>query len=94
MQTIDELIQQSVRDAIVPLVEEIKELKRQLNQTNYPPLLSVDEACQILKMGKSTVYELTQRIDFPAIRDGRKVRIPYRKLIEWIDKNSETREVS
>jgi len=89
---IEETIRQIVREENQIFLQEIKDLISTTKITNSPTILTVDQAAKILKMGKTSVYELTQRVDFPAIRDGRKVRIPYEGLMNWIQKNSSNRE--
>ncbi len=43
-------------------------------------LLRMPEVATILGIGRSTVYELVQRGDLPAVHVGRAVRIPSAKL--------------
>jgi excisionase family DNA binding protein len=43
---------------------------------NLPELCRVDEARRVLRISKSTVYELIRRGDLPSVRLGRLVRVP------------------
>ena len=38
-------------------------------------LLTVDEMMDLLRVGRTTAYELCRRVDFPTIRIGRMIRI-------------------
>ncbi|MBM7606021.1 excisionase family DNA binding protein [Metabacillus crassostreae] len=90
---IEETIRQIVREENKIFLQELKDaLLSSRSSVDSPEILTVEQAAKILKMGKTSVYELTQRVDFPAIRDGRKVRIPYDGLMNWIQKNSSNKE--
>jgi len=55
------------------------------NWDEYPIMLSVAQAGEILQMGKWTTYALVHRDDFPAIRVGKhKIRINRDELKKWI----------
>ncbi len=47
-------------------------------------MLTVREAAQKLKLGRSTVYALIARNRLPVLRVGRAVRIPADRLEAWI----------
>ncbi|MDQ7791405.1 MAG: helix-turn-helix domain-containing protein [Clostridia bacterium] len=56
--------------------------------SDLPAVLTIAEAAEVLKVGKSTVYEMTRRWGgkfFPHFRLGNTIRIPRDKLIEWIN---------
>jgi excisionase family DNA binding protein len=86
--SLDAHLQQLIQQAIEPLVKELQDLKTQIKQKDYPPVLTVEEAAKILKCGKAAVYELAHNPSFPVIRDGRKVRIPSQALFNWINENT------
>ena len=48
------------------------------------PTLSVDEVVEILGWGRSAVYEGVRRGEIPALRMGRRIRIPTAKLLELL----------
>ena len=51
--------------------------------TTVAPLwLTVKQAAQLLQLSEDTVYPLTHRADFPAVRIGRTIRIARRRLEE------------
>lgn len=43
---------------------------------DYPEVLSVEEACEILRMGRNSLYELLNGNVLKAYRNGRIWRIP------------------
>jgi putative molybdopterin biosynthesis protein len=47
-------------------------------------LLRVEEAADLLRIGRTKVYELIAREELPVIRLGRSVRVPQRGLQDWI----------
>jgi excisionase family DNA binding protein len=89
----EDTIRQIIREENEKHLEQIRKLLEENGIQDKPKLLTVEEAAAILKMGKSSVYELTHRIDFPVIRDGRKVRIPYGALMNWIERESNIDQV-
>lgn len=57
--------------------------------------LSVEEAAEQLGLCSKTVYTLTHRADFPTIKIGRRTRISYEGLREWVRKQEQcTTEVN
>jgi excisionase family DNA binding protein len=52
---------------------------------NEPELLRVTEAAQLLALSRTKVYEMAEREEIPVLRIGTAVRIPRRKLLEWIE---------
>ena len=52
---------------------------------NEPELLRVIEAAKILALSRTKVYEMTERGEIPIVRIGSAVRIPRRKLLDWIE---------
>ena len=53
-----------------------------------PMLLTVPQAAKLLQVGRDTMYNLTHRQDFPAIRVGRNVRINREQLQSWLNDNN------
>lgn len=54
-------------------------------ETNtYCKLLTVDEAREILKVGKNVMYTQVKAPGFPAMKIGKQIRIPLDKLLLWI----------
>jgi len=52
--------------------------------------LSVAEAAEHIGVCTKTLYELTHRADFPTIKIGRRTRISYEGLREWVRKQEQT----
>lgn len=53
--------------------------------------MSVEQAAEQLGVCVKTVYTLTHRADFPAVRIGRRTRISREGLREWVRKQTEVR---
>ncbi len=51
-------------------------------------LLRLPEVASLLGVGRSTVYELVQRGDLPAVHVGRAVRIPSAALRRWVEQQT------
>ncbi|MGG3625495.1 helix-turn-helix domain-containing protein [Bacillus gobiensis] len=89
----EDVIRQIIREENQAFLEEIKTLINATEKINVDDVITVEEACKILKMGKSSVYELANHQDFPAVRTGRKVRIIRKGLQEWIDRQKNNNQV-
>ena len=51
---------------------------------NYSDLVSIEELCEMLFIGKNVAYELLQRKKIKAFRIGRLWKIPKRSVEEYI----------
>lgn len=51
---------------------------------DYRDVLTVDEACEALRIGYNTLYELLNSGKLKAFRNGRVWRIPKEAVIEYI----------
>lgn len=51
-----------------------------------PPVLRVEEAARVLRIGRGTAYDLIRRDEFPVpvLRFGRRVVVPRRALLELL----------
>lgn len=89
----------SFKDVIRQIIREenekhLKDIERLLESHGYqeaPRFLTVPEAAEILRIGRTSTYELCQQSEhngFPCIRDGNKIRIPYSALMNWIDQQT------
>lgn len=56
----------------------------------YPDILTVEEACEALRMGYNAVYELLNSGKLKAYKNGRVWRIPREALNEYIIKSTST----
>ena len=53
---------------------------------SYDDILTVDEACEVLKIGKKALYDLLNSGTLKAMRNGRVWRIPKTAIQEYIVK--------
>lgn len=51
---------------------------------NYDDILTAEEACEALRVGKNALYELLQNKELKGYRNGRVWRIPKQSVIEYI----------
>lgn len=51
-------------------------------------LLRVEEAAEMLGLGRTTVYEMAKDNQLPVLRVGRALRIPLDGLRQWIDEHA------
>lgn len=51
---------------------------------DYPDILTVEEACEALKIGYNAMYELLGSNKVKGYRNGRHWRIPKSALIEYV----------
>ena len=49
--------------------------------------LTVEELCQLLKLKKSYIYDLTYRKKIPFIKIGRHLRFDLEEIQKWIENN-------
>ena len=55
---------------------------------NLPPLLTVDDAAQLLRTTRKAVYVMIERGQLPGVtRLGRRVLLRSDRLLEWLDQN-------
>ena len=55
---------------------------------NYDDVLTVEEACEALKIGYNAMYELLNTGKIKGYRNGRVWRIPKASLVEYIQSSS------
>lgn len=61
--------------------------------TQWQPLLiTVEEAAQMLSIGRTKMYELINNEGFPVIRFGKAVRIRPSDMQEWLENRKEQEE--
>lgn len=54
-------------------------------------VLTVSEVAEILRVGRNLVYRMVERGEIPAIRVGRKIRVPKTALDRYLDGVDESR---
>ena len=52
--------------------------------TDYPDILSVDELCCLLEIGKKTTYKLLQDKKIEHLKIGREYRIPKINVLSYL----------
>ena len=52
--------------------------------SEYPDILTTDEACEALRIGYNALYDLLQSGKLKAYRNGRLWRLPKKSVIEYI----------
>ncbi|AJD32097.1 MULTISPECIES: helix-turn-helix domain-containing protein [Clostridium] len=59
-----------------------------------PMMLTVDQMRKVLNIGKNSAYELIYQKNFPILKLGeRKIRIPKKDLLIWIENNTKNYEI-
>ncbi len=69
-------------------VEELSVMVSKLQPVQTPKVrkpVEVDEACQILKKAKPTIYNLVRRGILPAYKKGKKLYFYEDELLQWIE---------
>ena len=56
--------------------------------SEYPDILTTDEACEALRIGYNALYDLLQSGKLKAYRDGRLWRITKKSVIQYIIEQS------
>jgi excisionase family DNA binding protein len=51
---------------------------------DYPPLLTVPETAELLRLGTNAVYRAVKADDIPSLRIGGAIRLPRAKLEELL----------
>lgn len=89
--TFEDTIRQIIREENEKHLQDIKTLLESHGYQQAPRLLTVQEAAKILRMGTTSTYELCRQSEyngFPAIREGKKILIPYSALMNWIEQQA------
>ena len=53
---------------------------------DLPLTLTVEEAGQILRVGRNTAYELARCGKLPSVRVGKQIRIPRQALLDYLSR--------
>jgi excisionase family DNA binding protein len=59
-------------------------LKGLSRASDLPPLLSVEQACELLGVSRSVGYRAAAAGDLPSLRWGRRVYVPTARLLELL----------
>jgi len=93
MDSFESMIRSIIREELTMMKEALKADIVHTQQTSgYPPIITVKEAKEILKVGTTTMYEITKHPTFPAIRtsDNPKahIKIPTEQFLKWIQEHA------
>jgi len=55
---------------------------------DLPLFLNVNDLSKAIGIAPSSCYELMHEKDFPSIRIGKRLVVPRKKFIEWVDEQS------
>jgi excisionase family DNA binding protein len=69
-------------DALAP------KARPKLRAEDLPLLLTVEEAADVLRIGRNTCYELIRQRRLPFIRLGRLIRLPRFGLMNWLEQEA------
>lgn len=61
-----------------------------VNAENLPYIMDVEDVQAFMNMSRKNTYELVHRNDFPKIVIGRRIKIPTKKFLEWLDNNTDS----
>lgn len=78
-------------EAVAYLIKEVAHLRKLLEEKQNPIInkrtpIGIDEACEIIKKAKPTVYTLVRKGLLPCYKHGKKLYFYEDELLDWIDK--------
>lgn len=56
---------------------------------NWDDFLTVEELCEVLKIGRNAAYRLLNSGELKAIRNGRVWRVPKQAVIEYVKRQTD-----
>ena len=56
---------------------------------DLPLTLTVEEAGQILRVGRNTAYDLVRCGKLPSVRVGKQIRIPRQALLDYLSRQND-----
>ena len=59
----------------------------------YPDILTVEEACEALRVGQNAMYRLLSNNKLKAYKNGRTWRIPRTALTQYILENAKIKQI-
>lgn len=62
--------------------------------SEYPDLLTSEQVCDLLQIGKNKLYEILKNKTIPSVKYGKKYLIPKKLLIEYIVCNATGKAVA
>lgn len=87
----DEITFDRLPEAVAYLIKEVSLLRKLLEEKQKPTTtkripIGIDEACEIIKKAKPTVYTLVRKKLLPCYKHGKKLYFYEDELLDWIDK--------
>jgi excisionase family DNA binding protein len=58
---------------------------QKVQDTPQPLLLNIEQAMQVLCLGRTKIYDLMENKNLPFLKIGKALRFSYKALQEWID---------
>ena len=54
----------------------------------YSDVLTVEELCEVLRIGKNTAYKLLKNNEIKSVKIGKIYKIPKKSVIKYLEKNT------
>lgn len=88
---LDEITFDRLPEAVTYLIKEVSQLRKLVEEKQRPTIakripIGIDEACEIIKKAKPTVYTLARKGLLPCYKHGKKLYFYEDELLAWIDK--------
>lgn len=88
---LDEITFDKLPEAVAYLIKEVSQLRKLVEEKQKPTItkripIGIDEACEIIKKAKPTVYTLVRKGLLPCYKYGKKLYFYEDELLGWIDK--------
>lgn len=88
---LDEITFDRLPEAVAYLIKEVIQLRKLVEQKQKTAIIKrmpigIDEACEIIKKAKPTVYTLVRKGLLPCYKHGKKLYFYEDELLEWIAK--------
>lgn len=82
-------VQIKLPEAVAYLINEVSQLRKLVEQKQKTTIvkqtpIGIDEACEIIKKAKPTVYTLVRKKLLPCYKHGKKLYFYEDELFEWI----------
>ena len=87
----DEITFDKLPEAVAYLIKEVSQLRKLVEEKQRITIskripIGIDEACEIIKKAKPTVYTLVRKGLLPCYKNGKKLYFYEDELLEWIEK--------
>jgi len=87
----DEITFDKLPEAVACLIKEVSQLRKLVEEKQRITIskripIGIDEACEIIKKAKPTVYTLVRKRLLPYYKNGKKLYFYEDELLDWINK--------